>query len=90
MPQSGHELVDLPILGRGKQKGKGDNQGKCGDGKDDKKAEGENGKGKDNAKATEYFAGSCHAKLVSHEEGLLVEQKRERHSISVNREHGCQ
>ena len=90
--------MDLPILGRGKQKGKGDKQGKCGDGKDDKKAEGENGKGKDNAKATEYFAGSCSdAKLVSHEEGLLVErpspsshQERERHSISVNREHGCQ
>ena len=51
--------MDLPILGRGKQKGKGDKQGKGGDGKDDKKEEGENGKGKDNANATEYFAGSC-------------------------------
>ena len=51
--------MDLPILGRGKQKGKGDKQGKGGDGKDDKKEKGENGKGKDNAKATECFAGSC-------------------------------
>ena len=39
------------------KKGKGKNgTGKGGDGKDDKKGE---GKGKDNAKATEYFAGHC-------------------------------
>ena len=51
--------MDLPILGRGKQKGQGDKQFKGGDGKDDKKEEGENGIGKDNANATEYFVGYC-------------------------------
>ena len=50
--------MDLSMLGKGKR-AKTTSKAKGGDGKDDKKEEGENGIGKDNANATEYFAGSC-------------------------------
>ena len=41
------------------RRAKATSKAKGGDGKDDKKEEGENGIGKDNAKATEYFVGYC-------------------------------
>ena len=50
--------MDLSMLGKGKR-AKTTSKAKGGDSKDDKKEEGENGKGKDNAKATEYFVGYC-------------------------------
>ena len=51
--------MDLLMLCKGKQKGKGDKQGKGGDGKDDRKGKRNNDKGKDNAKATEHFESCC-------------------------------
>ena len=90
--------MDLSMLGKGKR-AKTTSKAKGGDGKDDKKEEGENGNRQRQRQRDRVLRRllPSDAKLVTHEEGLLVErpsppshQEQEGHSISGNREHGRQ